>query len=274
MKKLKFFILVLLCHAMISSCKKEGTQETGTDVATSSKNAAQTLVSWETVIPTNSFNSFSTYWNNLYPWGSDHNGSARMRTQNISVSGGVLTLTSSPTSGVGNSSKDPWLPIHYYSGAVHSKAIPVVNDAWPKWRFSAEVQSPSATGTWPAWWITGADSWPPEADIMEFKGSTTTWTNTYKNTSGGWSSQGHVISNPANWHIYTAYLTKINATDVKIEYWIDGTLKATHTGANFVGKRFNIILNYQMEGSSGAPGPTGTTYMKVRNVHVQKSATL
>lgn len=28
-----------------------------------------------TVIPSTSFESFSTYWNNFYPWGTDHNGS-------------------------------------------------------------------------------------------------------------------------------------------------------------------------------------------------------
>lgn len=273
MKRVNLAILPLLCILMICSCKKDTNQQASLNRAPVTSEAVA-LLAWETVIPANSFSSFSTYWNNLYPWGSDHNGTARMRTENISNSGDVLTFTSTVTSGVGNSNKDPYLPIHYYSGAVHAKAIPVVNDAYPKWRFSAEVQSPSQKGTWPAWWITGADSWPPESDIMEFKGSATTWTNTYKNPSGGWSSQGHVISNPANWHTYTAYLTKISATDVQIEYWIDGTLKATHTGANFVGKRFNIILNYQMEGSSGSPGPTGTTYMKVRNVVVQKSATL
>jgi hypothetical protein len=69
-------------------------------------------------------------------------------------------------------------------------------------------------------------------------------------------------------------MTKTNATDVSIEYWIDGALKSTQTGANFVGKNLNIIIDYQMEGSSGSPGPTGTTYMSARNVIVEKSATL
>jgi hypothetical protein len=69
-------------------------------------------------------------------------------------------------------------------------------------------------------------------------------------------------------------MTKTNATDVSIEYWIDGSLKSTQTGANFVGKGLNIIIDYQMEGSSGTPGPTGTTSMSARNVIVEKSATL
>jgi hypothetical protein len=40
--------------------------------------AASTGVQAATIIPSNSFSSvstFQTYWNYLYPWGSDHNGS-------------------------------------------------------------------------------------------------------------------------------------------------------------------------------------------------------
>lgn len=275
MKNFKCLLLLLLLGA--SACQKDSTVNTATNEDTNSPTAVAAkaaAVSWVNVIPTSSFSSFSTYWNNLYPWGSDHNGSARMRAANISVASGVLTLTSSPTSGVGNSSSSPYLAIHYYSGTVYAKTIPVVNDAWPKWHFKGEFQCESQTGTWPAFWATGADSWPPESDFMEFKGSTTCWLNTYKNPSGGWSSVGTAISSPGSWHTYSVYMTKISATDVSIEYWVDGVLKSTQTGANFVGQRFYIIIDYQMEGSSGAPGPTGTTYMRARNVLVEKSATL
>ncbi|MES2276964.1 MAG: glycoside hydrolase [Bacteroidota bacterium] len=273
MKKLTFVIAgfcLLICFA---ACKKESTIAAApvTDGAATLKTDA---VSWVNVIPATSFSSFSTYWNNLYPWGSDHNGSARMRAANIAVSGGVLTLSSTPTSGVGNSSKDPYLTIHYYSGTVYAKAIATVDASWPKWHFKGEFQVPSVTGTWPAFWATGASSWPPESDFMEFKGSATCWTNTYKNASGGWSSVGTTISSPANWHTYSVYMTKTNATDVSIEYWIDGVLKSTQTGANFVGQPMNIIIDYQMEGASGSPGPTTTTSMSARNVIVEKSATL
>ncbi|QKJ31939.1 glycoside hydrolase [Mucilaginibacter mali] len=273
MKKLTFIMAGLGLLACLAACKKEQTISTE-PVTDGAANLKTDAVSWVNVIPTTSFSSFSTYWNNLYPWGSDHNGSARMRTQNISVSGGVLTLSSTPTSGVGNSSKDPYLTIHYYSGTVYAKAIATVDASWPKWHFKGEFQNPSATGTWPAFWATGASSWPPESDFMEFKGSSTCWTNTYKNASGGWSSVGTAISSPSSWHTYSVYMTKTNATDVSIEYWIDGVLKSTQTGANFVGKPMNIIIDYQMEGASGSPGPTTTTSMKARNVLVEKSATL
>ena len=110
---------------------------------------------------------------------------------------------------------------------------------------------------------------------MEFKGSTTNWTNTYRNENGQWSSVGTTISNPANWHTYTAYLTRIGTTNnVCIEYWTDGTRVSTQTGQNFVNQPLNLIIDLQMEGSSGTPGPGGNTVMRARNVTIQRSATL
>jgi len=250
------------------SCKKTSSDAVHTpddDAALKATNA----VSWVTVLPTTSFNAYSTYWNNLYPWGSDHNGSARMRSENIATSGGVLTMTAYP----GTVSDKP--SIHYFSGTCYAKQQVTVSASWPKWRVSGEFQCPSVKGTWPSFWLNGAIQWPPESDIMEFKGSTTNWTNTYKNENGQWSSVGTVISGPANWHTYTAYLTRIGTTNnVSIEYWIDGTKVSTQTGQNFVDQPLNLIIDLQMEGSSGTPGPTGNTVMKARNVTIQRSATL
>ena len=143
---------------------------------------------WETVIDGDSFNNYSEFestWNYLYPWGSDHNGTARMYGSSsdhnhISLSGGVLTLKASSINwDEGNSSADPYLPIRYHSGAVHAKHKVLINDNYPNYELEARIQAPSARGTWPAFWLTGANSWPPESDIMEFKGSNVNWQNTY-----------------------------------------------------------------------------------------------
>lgn len=262
MKKLKTIFIGLCLAAILLSCQKQAEQPIAVDQTSHLK------YSLVTVVPTNSFSSKSSYWNNLYPWGSDHNGSARMRSQNISTSGSVLTLTSAPGTASDKSS------IHYYSGTVYCKQQVTVSNSWPLWRVSGQFQCASARGTWPAFWLNNADGWPPESDIMEFKGSATCWTNTYQNLSGAWSSVGSSVSSPGNWHTYTAWIAKYSATDVKIEYWIDGALKSTQYGKNFMNDPLNLIIDYQMEGSSGAPGPTGTTYMKAQNVTIQKSATL
>ena len=236
---------------------------------------------WETLVDGTSFRDRAALvaeWNFRYPWGSDHNGTARMyasATDNSHVylpSSGVLTIKASRISGSeGNSSSSPYLPIRYHSGAIHAKDQIVVNDQYPSYEVRGEFQAPSAAGTWPAFWLTGVSSWPPESDILEFKGDTRNWFNTYKNASGGWSSNPVTISAPGSWHEYRAWITKVNATDVDIHYYVDGVWKAVHRGANFVNRPMWVIINLQMEGSSGGSGPSGDTYYSARNVYIGRN---
>ncbi len=214
-----------------------------------------------------SYSTFESAWNYLYPWGDSHNGSALMVASStdhthVSLSGGVLTLMATPyVDG----------DFHYHSGTVYAKTQVLVNDSYPVWEVRGDFQASSAQGTWPAFWLTGVNSWPPESDILEYKGTATNWANTYKNTSGGWSNTLTDMSSPASWHTYRAVLTKVSSTNVQIQYYIDGALKGTHTGANFVGQPFWIIMDLQMEGSSGSPGPTTDTYFRAQNLYVARS---
>jgi len=265
MKNLKTIFICLFALLMVTSCKKQVAE---TDVVSNGVQEPHLKYSLVTLVPTSSFSSFSTYWNYNYPWGTDHNGSARMRSSQVTTSGGVLTCTSVPGTASDKAS------IHYYSGTVYAKQQVTVSDAWPLWRVSGEFQCRSVKGTWPAFWLNSAIGWPPESDIMEFKGSATCWQNTYYNLSSAWSSVGSAVTTPTNWHTYTAWIAKYSSTNVKIEYWIDGVLKTTQYGLNFMNVPLNLIIDYQMEGSSGTPGPTGTTVMNARNVTIQRSATL
>ncbi|MCG8417655.1 MAG: family 16 glycosylhydrolase [Proteobacteria bacterium] len=234
---------------------------------------------WEIVIGEDALDNYSNleeHWNYLYPWGSDHNGTARMYGSSadhnhIYISNGVLTLKASRINwDEGNSTAPGFshIPIHYHSGAIHSKHLIVVNDRYPNYELEARIQAPSRHGTWPAFWATGRDSWPPETDIMEYKGSNVNWQNTY---DGGWEEQLTRVANPGTWHTYRIWMTKINSTDVHIHYYIDGQWKARHTGHDFVNKPMHIILNLQMEGSSGGSGPHGSTYMNVDWVRVGRT---
>lgn len=215
----------------------------------------------ETLLDGTEFNSTSAFlnkWNYNYPWGQTHNGSAKMWSSNETVSAGVLTMPSYPfVDGTYN----------YSSGTVYSKWQVLVNSTYPTYTVSGDFQCESQRGTWPAFWLTGANSWPPESDIMEYKGSTTCWLNTY---DGLWESLGVVVASPGSWHTYKAVLTQLNTTDVTIQYYIDGVLKSTQTGSGFVGQPMWLIIDYQMEGSSGTPGPATTTYMRGKNVQVSR----
>ncbi|KAJ3128641.1 hypothetical protein HK098_003848 [Nowakowskiella sp. JEL0407] len=216
--------------------------------------------------------SFNQYWNNLYPWGSDHNGAARMNAANINLSGGTLTLRADRLSqSDGQSGANPHPTIWYRSGAVHCKKQIVVTTQYPNYEIRGEFQAPSGKGTWPAFWLTAVVGWPPEIDILEFKGSATNWFNTFRSSSDVSSTQVSV-SNPQNtWHTYRIWMTKVSDTDVDVHYYIDGVWKVKHTGKGFVGKAFWLIMNLQMEGSSGSPGPSGSTYYRGRNIYVGRS---
>ncbi|WP_207212056.1 glycoside hydrolase family 16 protein [Promicromonospora panici] len=240
---------------------------------------ADEAMAWETLIDGSSFASraaLESEWNYLYPWGSDHNGTARMYASSTDSNhlylspAGQLNIKATRISwDEGNSDKDPFLPIEYHSAAIHAKDQIVVNDTYPNYEIRGEFQAPSVRGTWPAFWITGANSWPPESDILEFKGDARNWFNTY---DGSWDNTIVPVSSPGSWHEYRIWMTKVNATDVEIHYYLDDVWKASHIGSNFVGKPMNLIINLQMEGSSGTPGPSGDTYFRARDVYVGRTA--
>jgi hypothetical protein len=86
--------------------------------------------------------------------------------------------------------------------------------------------------------------------MAEWKGSGKISFNTFNTSS---SVQAHDIGypSPGNWH------------DI-----MDGTEVTTHYGRDYVGKAFYLIVNLQMEGSSGSPGPKANTKSEVRNLVV------
>lgn len=274
MKKMRPFILAISLALLLVQCKKTIHEPT-----TTAPDRTPTPEAFETVID-NTFTDYTTfeqYWNYLYPWGSDHNGTARMYGSStdhnhiyLDASGGVLHIKAAHINwNEGNSSSSPYLPIHYHSGAINAKFQVLVNDQFPNYEIRGEFQAPSVKGSWPAFWLTAVNSWPPESDIMEFKGNSNVWQNTFR-TSSDVSSIVTPVSSPGNWHEYRIWMTKSTATDVTIHYYIDGVWKGQHTG-NFVGKPMYIIINMQMEGSSGSPGPTADTYLNVRNVYVGRT---
>lgn len=233
---------------------------------------------WEDVISNSltDYNTFHRYWDYLYPWGSDHNGSARMygsTTDHNHVyleNNSVVLMSDRISWDEGKSTANPHPKINYHSGAIHSKETFTVNDQYPNWEIRGEFQAPTRGGTWPAFWLNGAWTWPPEIDIVEFKGSNTNWFNTFR-TSSDVSTYKNNVSNAANqWHQYRIWMTKVSNTNVDIHFYIDGNWKAKHT-ANFVGKPFHLIMNLQMEGSSGGNGPNGKTYYRGRNIYVGRT---
>ncbi|KAJ3033579.1 hypothetical protein HK097_004796, partial [Rhizophlyctis rosea] len=227
---------------------------------------------WEEYIPESSFNNFGSYWNNFYPWGPDHNGAARMKAEKISTSGGVLTLSATKLSSQdGYSTANPKPAIWYHSGAIHAKKSITISSQYPNWEVRGEFRAPTSKGTWPAFWLSGTQTWPPEIDILEFKGTSQNWFNTFRTASDVSSTLVSVGNAATTWHQYRIWATKANDSDVTVHFYVDGVWKAQHNAKGFVGKPMWIIINLQMEGSSGSPGPSGTTTYQARNVYVGRS---
>jgi len=228
---------------------------------------------WETVTDSSSFLSkkeFNKHWNYFYPWGTDHNGTARMYKSNVSLNDGVLELKAERTSkNEGKSKSSPHLEIKYKSGAIHAKHKIVVNKAYPEYEVTGEFKAPISSGTWPAFWLTAVDGWPPETDILEFKGDDVNWQNTFLTPQNVTTIKKKIPDASKEWHTYTAKLKRVDNTHTTITYFIDGKQTGVHY-TDFTDKPLWLIINLQMEGSSGnANGLEQASYFS-KNVTIKR----
>ena len=201
--------------------------------------------------------NFDEKWNLLYPWGEDHNGSARMFPENVEIEeDGILKIHSEwiDWNWEGYSTADPHLRITFHSGAIHAKKIIQVTKELPHWEISGDFKAPVAYGSWPAFWISGVDSWPPEIDILEFKGNTFNWQNTVTGPAWDqtvWTTEKTEVANAdTEWHNYKLVMDRINDNDLNVTMFIDDQVKHSVV-KDFTNDRFWLIINMQMEGASG-----------------------
>jgi hypothetical protein len=206
-----------------------------------------------TLIPKSCFDSTSSlteYFNYNYPWGDTHNGAAIMKSSNAVINtAGTLTLEAVYT-GASNYAWD--------SGTVYAKQHFTVA-ASGGLDFTADFVAPIAKGTWPAFWLNGVNSWPPEVDIAEWKGTGDISFNTF-NTSSAVEALNVNYPSPTEFHTVLAELRDENGSDVKVNFYLDGTLVTTQYAKGLVGQPLELIIDLQMEGSSGSPGPTGSKF--------------
>lgn len=195
------------------------------------------------MIPNTSFSSqsaFDTDWSYNYPWGTDHNGAARMAPSQarLSTLDGVptLTLTAHRVNGEKPASHGgKQIPIRYLSGAVHAKEHFNVSRGGG-YDFSGEFRATTTRGTWPAFWLTAVQGWPPEIDMAEWKGSGKISFNTF-NTSSQVRARDVAYPNAGQFHkILCEVRDAGNGRDVSVKFWMDGQVVETQYGRGFVGK--------------------------------------
>lgn len=206
----------------------------------------KTLLIPSTSFNTSVFSSSNTYWSLNYPWGTDHNGAARMFPSQVSTSsdGTTLTITAHHVNGqkpATHSGKQ--IPIKYLSGAIHAKQHFTVtsSESSPSvsgYGFSAEFRAPVTKGTWPAFWLTAVNGWPPEIDMAEWKGSGKISFNNY-NTSSQVMARDVAYGNEKEWHAVRCEVrrdARNGGKEVEVRFWMDRRLVVTQWGRGYVGK--------------------------------------
>ncbi|KAK3322611.1 concanavalin A-like lectin/glucanase domain-containing protein [Apodospora peruviana] len=229
--------------------------------------AAKTII-----IPSTSFNSqadFDAEWGYNYPWGTDHNGAARMAKSQVQLEpNATLTLTAKKASGEKAATHGgKQIPIKYLSGTVYAKEYFTVTKGGG-YDFAAELRATVTKGTWPAFWLTGVKGWPPEIDMAEWKGSGKISFNTF-NTSSQVRARDVAYPSPNEFHSILCEVRDAgNGRDVSARFTMDGKVIETQYGKGFIGQSMYLIIDLQMEGSSGSPGPNEDTLFQVRNLEV------
>jgi len=228
---------------------------------------------WEIVLDSSSFKSkdnFDKQWNMFYPWGTDHNGTARMLKKQVQLINSILKITAVPViKDEGKSKSDPHYNIRYHSGAVHAKHKITVTEEYPVYRVSGEFKAPVKKGTWPAFWLTAVNGWPPETDILEFKGDSFNWQNTFITPKNCTTIKENIPDASSRWHQYSIELKRVDAIHSVISYFLDGEKMGEHW-TDFTNKPMWLIINLQMEGSSGVVEKLENTEYLARNISIKR----
>ncbi|KAF7427928.1 hypothetical protein PC9H_007145 [Pleurotus ostreatus] len=197
-----------------------------------------------TVIPSNSFSSVSTFesfWNYLYPWGSDHNGTLSRHqplTHHLQPARQIPTLLYITPVELFTLSLKLRLLLQQATQSPAS-SVPPLREAhglrFDKCHRSYPPKS-KLTLCSIAFTVTAVNSWPPEADIGEWKGTNDNWFNTFNTSS---VVRSDLVAWPADlsFHSLKAVLKpESNGADVRIDFFMDNTLRATQFGKGFIGK--------------------------------------
>ncbi len=198
-------------------------------------------------------------------WGNNEAQYYTDRPDNVVVEDGLLKITAKAESFEGSD---------YTSARIKTKE----KFEFQYGKIEARIKLPSGGGTWPAFWMLGADidtnPWPAagEIDVMEHVGNNqnTIFASVhYPGNSGGDAITNSTVVEGVSddFHIYSA-----EWTESEIRFYVDGNQyhSVTNTGDLPFNKDFFILLNVAMGGNfGGAIDPSFTeSTMEVDYVRV------
>jgi len=206
-------------------------------------------------------------WGECYPWANAFQGCTNFgnvhvekewyKESQIHVKNGVLDLVASPKPTAGY---NEWGQPKVYdctSGMVTT--FPSFDFTYGFVRITARI--PFGKDLWPAFWLVPQNwQWPPEIDILEHWGTSSTARATLHPTRG--PQQYAVAPTPAinnGWHTFTLSWTKTRLT-----WWYDGKQVLTTT-TGVPQQPMYLILNLAVDNAS--PGGCNGT-LKVKSVNI------
>ena len=229
---------------------------------------------------------FAENWSMFYPWGTDYNGGARMRKENVFLEeGGILRIEANritagsepPSTWVGEiplTKRDPWEnhpEINYYSGAIHFNKTINVNSSNPYWVIEGEFQMPTKQGVWPAFSLVDASTSHNLINIVEFKGNSTGLFNAIGNSEDYYivsDNEKELPDASTSWHTYKIILKVLDEGFIQIAYYVDGEIIEDWQWLYHIDRmQLHLVIHLQMEGASGSPGPE-TAFLRARNISV------
>ena len=223
----------------------------------------------------------TSIWAYHYPWGTSHNHSGTTRESQVAVKDGKLVLTATRVAGdnwvkdhkgetgyTDNIGESQWRKFSHITGVVH---LP-----FSKCNLSGNVyietslKMPNKTGFWPAFWINGNNSWPPEIDMIEYLSNTPEkiyhcihkYNSSVSNNDQG---AGKWITKSASFFQNEFHKYALDWGETYINYYIDDVLTYSVTDTSVIQNQKNMYLIINLGVGGWATEPTdnvgnNTTY--------------
>lgn len=210
-------------------------------------------------------------WAYSYPWADHHNYSAVVRKSQVAVKNGKLVLTAKrvadddwikddkgETGYTDNIGEKKWRKYSHITGVVHLpfSKYPLNGNLYMEGRF----KMPDKSGFWPAFWLNGNNSWPPEIDIFEYLSNTPEkiYVGIHRQDSSrenGDGGAGWWIDRSASFFQQEFHTYALDWGETYINYYIDDILVKSIEDKAYIENQKNmyLILNLGVGGWAEEP---------------------
>lgn len=217
----------------------------------------------------------TSVWAYSYPWADHHNYSAVVRESQVAVKDGKLVLTATRVAGdnwikddkgetgyTDNIGEKKWRKYSHLTGVVHLpfSRYPLSGNLYMEGRF----RMPDRSGFWPAFWLNGNNSWPPEIDIFEYLSNTPEkiYVGIHRQDSSrenGDGGAGWWIERTASFFQKEFHTYALDWGETYINYYIDDILVKSIEDKAYIQNQKNMYLIINLGVGGWAEEPTDST---------------